>query len=196
MIRHQNGGGGGGELSEQSMWTNTHIHLKSRVTLHHSSSERKVLTFNIFLLHQGMFRDKKNKLFFFFCFLLFCFFIVLLHCVFSVSRLYTFWPRGPSPLRCGRFIFGWAKSAACVCVVWNSLCLGRREARNEVCTSWFFTPPTLSLRRPSEGRGLHNICNIWVMIHEKEIKCDFCDREGEGSGAGHSRPFPPPSFDT
>lgn len=142
------------------MWTNTHIHLKSRVTLHHSSSERKVLTFNIFLLHQGMFRDKKI-----FFLLFFRFFLEFSGTVSSASLHCTpSEPTGPF-LESGRYF---QMSKVCVvCVMWNSWCLGRREARNEVCTSCFFLPPPPPSPSPTLSSGLsHGVgCTTHLLSH-------------------------------
>lgn len=156
------------------MWTNTHFHLKSRETLCHSSSERKVLTFNIFLLHQGMFRDKKKIFFFLFCFFFFQFSgsasSVSLHCT----------PSDPAHLLAGR-CFQMSVCASCVTV-----CVWAGVKQEMVCTSWPPLPPPPVARGGtlsggvSRGCGLHNTS---ALSHDsqKEIKCGFCDREGEGS---------------
>lgn len=75
--------------------------------------------------------------------------------------------------------------------MWNSWCLGRREARNEVCTSCFFSPPTLTLtlthplQRSFSRRGLHDTsAESWFT--KKRLSVIFVTERG----AGRVDPFP------
>lgn len=122
--------------------THTHSSLKSRVTLHHSSSERKVWTLNIFLLHQG-----QKKIFF--CVVFFVYF----QCLFTVHLL--------NPLLWSR-VFWWAKSACvCVCVCGVSK-FGQAWSRK-----WgvYLGRPLSGGGGVLKGEGRRHIC--WVMIHKK-----------------------------
>ncbi len=164
----------------------THIHLKSRVTLHHSSSERKVLTFNIFLLHQGMFRNKK----FFFCFIYFLEFSCTASSVSFAVHLLN--PRAV-------FTVAWTlfsdEESLRVCVLCVIVCLGRREARNEVCTSWV-SPPSLPRcgSHTFYGGLLKGVgCTthlLWVMVHKKRISVIFVTERERGAGQNRVDPFP------